>query len=132
MNAIICLDDNNGIMFNGRRQSRDSVLNQRVIDISKESRLLMSTYSAKLFPDCGAVVDGDFLNIAGEGDFCFIEEKMDSLENIESLYIFLWNRHYPADVYFDFDLENEGFSLESQEDFPGSSHEKITLKIYKR
>jgi len=41
-----------------------------------------------------------------------------------------WNRHYPADQYFDIDLSAMGFALSESEDFPGKSHEKITREVY--
>jgi len=133
MNAIICLDEKNGMMFNKRRQSRDSVLNQRVLELSEGKRLLMNGYSAKLFgEDKGIIVDEGFQILAREGDFCFIEAPLESLHNVENLYVFLWNRHYPADVYFNIDISKEGFVLASTEEFVGSSHEKITLNVYKK
>ncbi len=132
MNLIICLDDKNGMLFNKRRQSRDSVLNERVLSISSGARLLMNTYSAKLFSDSETVADDNFLNIAESSDYCFCEAAVESLENAEKIYVFRWNRHYPADTFFKFDIEKEGYSLESTEEFVGSSHEKITLDIYKK
>ena len=50
MNIIICLDDKNGIQFNRRRQSRDQVVCNRVLELSQGSTLWMNAYSAKLFP----------------------------------------------------------------------------------
>lgn len=133
MNAIICLDEKNGMMFNKRRQSRDSVLNQKVLEIATGKKLLMNGYSAKLFGENSSItVEENFLDIAQKGDFCFIEKGMETLQNVENLYVFLWNRHYPADVYFRLDIEKEGFVLQSTEEFPGTSHEKITLNIYKK
>ena len=132
MNLIICLDDKNGMLFNKRRQSRDSVLNERVLAIAEGSRLLMNSYSAKLFADKAVVIDEDFLSTAESSDYCFCETAVESLENAEKIYVFRWNRHYPADTFFKFDIEKEGYSLESTEEFVGSSHEKITLDIYKK
>ncbi len=132
MKLIICLDDKNGMLFNKRRQSRDSALNERVISLASGARLLMNSYSAKLFADCEIISDDNFLNTAEKGDFCFCEAAVESLENTEKIYVFRWNRHYPADTFFKFDIEKEGYVLESTEEFVGSSHEKITLDIYKK
>ncbi len=133
MNAIICLDDKNGMMFNKRRQSRDSILNERVLKLAEGKNLFMSEYSAKLFGENRdiAIVENP-LTAAKKGDFCFIEGKIDSIAEIDTLYVFLWNRHYPADTFFDLDLEKEGFKLTSTEEFAGNSHEKITLNIYNK
>lgn len=133
MNAIICLDEKNGILFNKRRQSRDSVLNTRVLELAKGKKLFVTAYSAKLFNESDAVTVVDNpLKSAQDDDFCFIESNIDSLSDIETLYIFNWNRHYPADTFFKFDLEKEGFKLISTEEFAGSSHERITLNIYNK
>lgn len=121
------------MLFNRRRQSRDSVLNSRVIGLAGGKRLLMSGYSAKMFgEDANITVDEDYFNNAGQGELCFAEKKPETLAGVETLYIFCWNRHYPADVFFGFDLQKEGFSVASTEEFAGSSHEKITLTVYER
>lgn len=134
MKAIICLDDKNGMMFNRRRQSRDSVLISRVKELANGKRILMNSYSEPLFKESGAcisVLDG-FLGKAENDDFCFIENEEIPLEKCDLICIFRWNRVYPADRFFDCDLQNHGFVLRSNEDFVGSSHERITLEIYER
>ena len=134
MNAIICLDEKSGMLFNKRRQSRDSVLNNHIAELSKGKKLWMSDYSAKLFQGFDFEIDNQIPKNAENGDFCFFEQEItkEILEKAESFYVFLWNRHYPADVFFNFDLEKEGFKLEKTTEFSGSSHEKITLNIYRR
>ncbi len=133
MNIILCLDDNNGMMFNKRRQSRDWIMNEKILKITENQRLLMNGYSAKLFGERDNITISDnFLSVAQNDDFVFVEEKVESLDKVNLVYAFYWNRVYPADVYFSFDLEKEGFVLSETEDFSGSSHEKITLKVYRR
>lgn len=133
MNIIVCIDKNNGMMFGGRRQSQDSVLREKVLEISKDTRLLMNAYSAKQFGDVeGITVDEDFLNNANQGDFCFVEDKEITAENVECFCIFNWNRKYPADLFFTVDLKAEGFRKIKKEEFQGNSHDKITSEIYSR
>ena len=50
MKLIAIIDDNYGMMFNNRRQSKDSVLIDRIIEISKEHKLWVSMYTKSLFP----------------------------------------------------------------------------------
>ena len=64
--------------------------------------------------------------------FCFAEEAVPSLAGVEELYWFNWNRSYPADVVFNHNVENLGFGLEKTVEFAGSSHDKITLNLYKK
>ena len=133
MNIIVCVDKSNGMMFLGKRQSQDRVLREKILGISKGSRLLMNTYSAKQFESVdNIVVDEDFFNNANEGDFCFIEDKAITSENVESFYVFNWNRKYPGDLFFNVDLKAEGFKKIKKEEFQGNSHDKITLEIYSR
>ena len=133
MNVIVCVDKNNGMMFMGKRQSQDKVLRDKIFEISNGAKLLMNTYSAKQFDNNEKIiVDEDFLNSAGQGDFCFVENKNIICENVESFYIFNWNRKYPGDLFFSVDLKAEGFKKIKKEEFQGNSHDKITLEIYSR
>ena len=117
----------------GKRQSQDRVLREKVLEIANGSRLLMNSYSAKQFENGdGIIVDDVFFNNAGQGDFCFVEDKEITSENVESFYIFNWNRKYPGDLFFNVDLKAEGFKKIKKEEFQGNSHDKITLEIYSR
>lgn len=44
MNIIICLDDNNGMMFNKRRQSQDRILRADLKEFIKDKDLYMNNY----------------------------------------------------------------------------------------
>ena len=52
-------------------------------------------------------------------------------DKVDEIYLFQWNRDYPADVYFSLDL-NSDYKKIKTEDFAGYSHEKITLEIYQK
>ena len=132
MNIIICIDDNGGMLFNKRRQSRDSVLCSRVVELSNGSKLWMSEYSAKLFEGADIIINNGFLYMAEAGDYCFVEESLLNFDfsAVENIIVYRWNRKYPADVKFDL-MVLEGFKLVDSCEFKGSSHEKITEEIYK-
>lgn len=133
MNIIVCVDKNNGMMFMGKRQSQDKSLREKILEITSGTRLLMNSYSAKQFENSeGIVVDDDFLNNANQGDFCFVEDREITSENVEYFYIFNWNRKYPGDLFFSVDLKADGFRKIIKEKFQGNSHDKITLEIYSR
>ena len=51
-------------------------------------------------------------------------------ERIQEIYLYRWNRDYPADVYFPVDLS--GWNCVETKEFAGSSHEKITRERYVR
>ena len=133
MKLIACIAKNKGMTFLGKRLSRDSVLREKILELSHGKRLLMNSYSAKQFEDISAItVDDDFLNMASDNDFCFIEDVNPDIQNIDSIYLFNWNRDYPADFFFEIEPKECGFKRVSSQDFKGSSHEKITLDIYKK
>jgi hypothetical protein len=130
MNIIACIDDNKGQLFNGRRQSKDIQVISKILNITEGKNLLINSFSEKLFEE-KAIVNVDFLECAGEGDFCFIENVSASeyIEKINKVYLFKWNRKYPSDFTFDLELENN-FHLVSVEEFQGNSHELVTLEVW--
>lgn len=127
MNLIICLDDNNGISFNGRRQSRDKLLIERIENNIPCEKIFVHPNSEKLFSGKVNACD-DFLDAADETDYCFSESVLPKAEDIKKLIIYRWNRSYPYDFQFDLDLNN--FKLIKTTDFIGSSHDKITEEVY--
>lgn len=130
MKIIVCVDKSNGMLFNSRRQSQDEELRKRIIEISKNSKLLMNDYSAKQFENKNNIfISENFLNEAEKENYCFIENSEIPTEGLEEIIIYKWNRKYPADTYFEIDLK-KGFKKISSTDFSGSSHEKITEEIY--
>ena len=135
MIAILCVDDSFGMLFNNRRQSRDDVLNNKILDVTKNSKLWMNDYSFRMLQKYQAsniCVADDFLEEAQEGDFCFIENKPIGafIKYVEKIILFKWNRSYPRDMCLDVDLSE--WNLEESIDFVGKSHEKITMEVYSR
>ena len=132
MKVIICLDDNGGMLFNNRRQSRDKVVLKDIVDCLDGSKLYISEFSQKLFSDCAdfVIVDDDFLTGAGEDDLCFVENKsLGDVSGIIEIIVYKWNRIYPADFKCDIDFSK--YKLVQSIDFKGFSHEKITKETYK-
>lgn len=128
MKLIVCLDDKNGMMFNKRRQSRDKILVENVLELCKGEMLYTNEYSVTLFPENSVVICEDFNNI--ENGYIFAENTLPNEENIEEIIVYKWNRVYPADTYFSISLEN--WNLTETTQITGSSHEKITREIYVR
>ena len=129
MRVAICLDDDFGMTFGGRRQSRDKEVCLRAAALAEGGKLYVTSFSEKLFAEYGAVVDDNMLEAAGEGDLCFLENACPP-ENARELIAFRWNRRYPGDMHF-VPAEN-GYTLVSSEDFAGNSHERITMEIYRK
>ncbi len=133
MTLVVCLDDRLGMMFNRRRQSRDRVLIAELMTHIGNRRLIVSPYSAPLFP-----VDAPNVSTAEnpwdealEDDFVFAEDidPLAAWERLNGVVIYRWNRAYPADKHFKGDLS--GFRLCETYEFAGSSHDKITKEVWK-
>lgn len=136
MIVIACLDDNDGMMFNGRRQSQDRYLRARIVEMVSDARLWMNHYSASQFdPDIPHLnIDEAFLREAVDGDFCFVENvPVAPYERwIEKVIIFRWNRTYPADQSLDLPLIQDHWRKVETSEFAGHSHELITMEVYMR
>lgn len=134
MIIIVCLDDNNGMLFNHRRQSQDKVLREHILQEVGYAPIWMNAYSAGQFDAAGTRlrVCEDFMEKASYADFCFVEDRAlkPYLPQIKEVIIYRWNRIYPADFYFDLDLRD--WKRDEIEEFAGSSHEKITRERYIR
>ncbi len=127
MNLIVCTDKNGGVLFNNRRVSRDSAVTEKIAEILNGAPLYLTEYSAKLFENTSVLVVPDVM-AAKSGDFVFYEDGNIPTE-INKIYLFNWNRDYPADKFF---YLQEGFKKVKKLDFAGTSHKKITLQIYER
>ena len=124
MKLFICIDEKFGMMFNNRRQSKDREVIAKINEILAGNELYITEYSKSLF-DKGIVCE-NFERCEG---YVFIENPdLITSDNIEELYIFKWNRHYPSDKKLNIDLSD--YKMIETEDFVGYSHEKITLERY--
>lgn len=134
MKIVVCLDEENGMLFNGRRQSQDRALRADLLESVGDAPLWMNGYSARQFADASdrLQVDDAFLQNAGSGAWCFVEEALppEIWPAVESVTVYRWHRRYPADVTFSF--PDNAWSLQESRDFPGYSHERITKEVYAR
>ena len=133
MRAFICVDDGNGRLFCGRRQSRDRILTEDMLKTVGDGTLFLEKYSETLFE----TKEGK-ISVCSEppvsADEYFFFEKTDPSEyekHVSEWIVYRWNRLYPSDEKFGVDL-SDGFRLVSSEDFVGSSHERITKEVYLR
>ena len=149
MTGIVCLDQEDGLLFNGRRQSRDRVVTEKILSMTEGKPLWMSAYSRRIFPEDAPVCVAEDLvgklaeparkdveqvesgQQPGEATFCLIEEAVNlETENIDEWIVFRWKRVYPADVFLKFPAD--GWEKELIETFAGYSHEEIDLERYRK
>lgn len=128
MKFIVCLDDKNGMLFNNRRQSRDRVVTEDIICNLADEKLLINEFSAKLFAEYGSKIE---LTDAPIKNRFFFAENLDlsAFEtDISQIVVYRWNRIYPADFVCNIDFSK--YNVDSQVEFAGNSHEKITKITY--
>ena len=135
MIVIACVDDNNGMLFHQRRQSRDIALYNHILQLTEGKRLLMNEYSAKQFlkeEHQNVIVQSNFLDIAQEQDYCFVENTEISKygNDIQKIILYRLNRVYPADYYFQFPINKYIWKLQKVSDIKGNSHDMITEEVY--
>ena len=131
MILITCVEKNNGMLFNNRRVSRDRKVIEDIRTIVGDSEILITDFSEELFISDENVRTVNVIEKRNE-QFYFLEDVQPSTieDKIEKIILYNWNVDYPADMYFDIDLKE--WKLESEYEFEGFSHEKITRKIYIR
>ena len=133
MTLYFCLDDRGGMLFNHRRQSRDAAVLE---DIRSRvtGDLLVDPFSAKLMERAQipfAYAPEEITESIADGHFLVEARQPGQWVNFaDTVVLYRWNRHYPADLYFDIDLTAMGFVLQETMDFPGKSHENITREVY--
>ena len=137
MIAVVCIDDQYGMRFNGRRQSRDRILIEDLMQmVGTDKKLWIAPCSASLFKNYEdrLCADEDFLTKAEDGVYCFVEDRGIEAyrENLEGIVLYRWNRDYPADLRLDLRPDLEGWNLCAVTEFAGSSHEKITKEEYSK
>lgn len=135
MILIVCVDERNGMMFNNRRQSKDKILSEHILKLVDNNKLWTNNYSKGVFENqenSNILVDDNFIEKIEKEDYCFVEniDVSKLLNKVDKIILYNWNRHYPADQYFNIRLDD--WLLESESEFSGSSHERITQKIYIR
>lgn len=133
MTLIFCVDDNFGLMFNKRRQSRDSAVLEDIKNCFAGKKICISEYSEKLFNEVGVdyTVCESFEN---NNAVCFIEDKYntDLLNMADEVILYHWGRVYPADVKLDYKLLGVDFTLADSTVFAGTSHNEIKKEVYTR
>ena len=131
MKLIICLDNNNGVLFNGRRVSKDKNVVSDIQKMITGSNLICSQYSSELFVDDitnNLIVSDKEISELTDNGYYFVENIMPSSSlKFEEVIIYKWNREYPSDLKFEFDLKD--YFEVNRLDFAGNSHERITKII---
>lgn len=126
-NLIVCISNNNGMMFNNRRQSRDRLLLEKLCTDCQNERIIIHEYSKKLFKGLPVEVATE---VCVDNATSFVEDPdLIPCEAIfDKIIVVRWNRDYPADKFFNVDMSV--YECVSREDFVGKSHDEILIETY--
>ena len=132
MTVIICVDNNGGILCNGKRQSKDRIFRKYLLDIveKKNSRIAMLPYTYSQFKeDEGKELTDVKEEFSFDEDYIFLERAIPILwEKVNNLILCCWNRDYPADEYFNLPIGVECI-LQKTEEIVSDSH-TLTIETY--
>ncbi|MFQ9345528.1 MAG: hypothetical protein ACLR2O_08270 [Coprococcus sp.] len=128
MKTIVCVDNRMGICFNGRRVSRDRMVSEDILEMTRGNVLWMAPEADKLFKEvfkakeevCRKLGLGRKYGTQGDwrmkkcgrltGIFWKRQKKrisvllrgriwLDMRGRLQRLFLYKWNRDYPADVF---------------------------------
>lgn len=135
MILIFTLDDKNGTSIGGKRQSKDRVVADKIIELSNNQPICMKAKSTTFFNDASymcKIRTIDSFDELHEDSIFFAEEVVQAsvMEAAEKIIVFRWNRNYPSLVTDRVSLD--GYNKEIADEFKGYSHDKITMEVYTR
>lgn len=134
MKLIVCIDDNGGVAFNHRRQSRDRFLIDDIIEGLRGEKIFIEEYSLPLFEG-----KTELYSVVSFPPECtvgtFFVERTDPSQlfdesDISEIVLYKWGRVYPSDRYFGMKMKD--FTLVEEKSFEGYSHENITREVWKK
>lgn len=132
MRAAFCIDDMGGILFGGRRVSADSAVFDDLKTLYTK-KLYVTPFSIGLMQRYGIeyISADNIFDAAADDDMIFAENisLAPHLKDLSEIIVYWWNRRYPSD--FKTDIDFSALILTDSRDFKGTSHDKITRKIYK-
>ena len=134
MVLIVCVDDNNGLMFNKRRLSSDRAVLLDILELLGADSIAMTHYSASLFQgfESKIVTSEDFLDLKCNFVFAECGDFLKIAHDVDMLILYKWNRKYPSDQKFPLDVFTSAMTLKSTNDFVGNSHPCVTREVYVR
>jgi hypothetical protein len=133
MIVICCVDERNGMSFEGRRNAQDRRMRDDVRTLFP--CLSMDAYAYGLYGKDDVKCDYEICEDLRDSHYpCILETTPPSAyeDKIEKIVLYQWHNRYPATVTMDIDLHDEKWECVDHYCFEGSSHEKITRAIFQK
>lgn len=133
MKIIVCVDDDFGMLFGNRRQSRDRYLIDDMLAMTAEKKLYITDFSSVLFEGRSGVDVVESFDACPKDAFCFFENVSPTayIDVADEIILYKWCKKYPSDVKLD-KSATSGFKLSQSYEFRGYSHDKILKELYRR
>jgi hypothetical protein len=128
------MDSKFGMRFNNRRQVKDVEMLSDLVSKFGRHKIYIAPFSANIFANYENVtICEDPISTCEENSLCFIEEVnlIHDLNAFDKVVIYTWGLNYPADEYFEYDLNSLGFKKISKDKIKTLIHEKIICEVYK-
>lgn len=131
MKIAVCVAENGGITFNGRRVSRDKKILEDMISLFGRVEVGESAFG--MFERAGLSERASICTEKNPDGALFIEkDPAEYYGSAAAAVIYRFNVNYPADVYMTSSPADNGFTLVSVTEFAGETHEKITREVYSK
>ncbi|MBR3631345.1 MAG: hypothetical protein IKN55_12855 [Oscillospiraceae bacterium] len=134
MVLITCVDQKNGLSFNGRRQTSDSAVYADICNYAADHFCGIEMASSTM-----EAMSGYLRRIGSETNPAATEPKqarfaeMDDCQGLDTLYdtliLYRWDKTYPADTFLSIGLQH--YRLIEKQEMTGSSHKTIVKEVYK-
>lgn len=133
MILICCVDEHNGMAFEGRRTSQDRFMRDDIRSLF--SKLSMSAYTYQLYVKDDVNYDYEVCESPCDAHYPYVLETQEPsryIDQIEMIVLYQWHRQYPYTLQMDINLHDEQWECMNHYCFVGSSHDKITRAIFQR
>ena len=134
MTVVVCTDSRGGMLFMGRRVSRDREMIADLMTLTPS--VVCHPFSEKYLAATPLPyrLSEDPLAEAGEEDFCFIEHLplTPHLDRIDRLIVYSWGVAYPFDCALDLDPRGGLFRRTDTRELVGHSHKLITRETFEK
>lgn len=134
MVIVACIDKSGNIALNTNGQLNHIIFLVRLKVVSNEALLYMNSNSNLQFGFYPMImVDDDFLDIAEEDSYCFVEDTdiTPYINRIDKIILYKWNKNFSSKFKFDTSIL-DNFSIVSNKCFYGETFLKISEEIYEK
>ena len=134
MVIVACIDKSGNIALNTNGQLNHIIFWVRLKVVSNEALLYMNFNSSRQFGYYPMkMIDDDFLDIAGEDSYCFVEDTdiTPYIDRIDKIILYKWNKKFSSKFEFDKSIL-DNFSVVSKKSFYGEPFLKISEIVYEK